>query len=107
MFVATMLASNIRRRLSSWKNSPEEDADELQPLNRNHDYPELMNVFSGIRIERRAGEKQAHLLNDGGKARRLLEALGLALNLDGGLFCNLLLCPPRKAVDECRALGLL
>ena len=99
MFVATMLASNIRRRLSSWKNSPEEDADELQPLKRNHDYPELMNVFSGIRIERRAGEKQAHLLNDGGKARRLLEALGLALNLDGGLFCNLLLCPPRKAVD--------
>lgn len=103
MFVATMCACAVQRRLSSWENSKAEEAEYEQPLNRNHDYPELMNVLSSIRIDKQAGDALPHFTNNGGKANRLPKVLGLDGNTEPKAFMNLLLAPPSEAAEECKA----
>ena len=100
MFVATMCACAVQRRLGRWKNGRCEEAQTEQPLNRNHDYPDLMNVLSSVRIDKHAGEKLPHFTNNGGKAARLLNVLGLDANMEPGAFMGLLLAPPKQALAE-------
>lgn len=99
MFVATMFASNILHRLGSWKN--DESSDETaQPLNRNHDYMDLMKIVSGIRIERAPTNTAPWFVNAGGKAAALLKVLDLDTDWKDSLsFMNVLTLPPKRAKD--------
>ena len=105
MFVATMFASNILHRLSSWKNDEYSD-ETTQPLNRNHDYMELMKIFSGIRIQRAPTNTAPWFVNAGGKAVALLKVLNLDTDWKDSLsFMNVLTLPPKRAKDAALKAG--
>ena len=105
LFVATMFASGILHRLGSWKN--DESVDEaIQPLNRNHDYMELMKIISGIRVQRAPTNTAPQFVNAGGKAASLLKVLDLDTDWRDSLsFMNVLTLPPKRARDAALKAG--
>lgn len=104
-FVATMLASTVLKRLSSWKNN-RQSSKEVQPLNRNHDYKDFLKIVSGIRIQREVKSKAPWFVNAGGKAVDLLKVLDLSTNWNNTQnFMNLLTLPPKLTKDACLAAG--
>ena len=107
-FVATMLASTMLRRLGDWKNDNSAE-EEIQPLNRNHDYKDLLHILSAIRVNRQVGAARPELVNFGGKAKALLGVLDLmaSFDTDTKALLNMMFTPPKYAVEECRKLGLL